>query len=318
MKLDLYLNSKMVATTVERSRGRQVVLEYTDQVDRDHPPETALLSCSLPTPGPSRPAATRAFLEGLLPEGEALCTIASTTIGARLDLEAIAPAQRVFVTERFDRIVDGSSPVKRLHQEDMCQALGLRPRDKYQIGRPSQNMARLLRRWATDPARSVRELFSQLVFRAVVGDEDGHGKNYGLLLEGGKVALAPLYDCLSTQIYPSLAGRMGTQLGRQVNLAAVDLTALVEEGVACGIGESEATQLVDTLTDRILAAMQAISPPSVDVRALECVLGTIGLRVRRLREGKPMGVPPGKWLIPTANRAPGGTLDQNGRGSNRG
>jgi len=176
MKLDLYLNSKMVATTVERSRGRQVVLEYTDQVDRDHPPETALLSCSLPTPGPSRPAATRAFLEGLLPEGEALCTIASTTIGARLDLEAIAPAQRVFVTERFDRIVDGSSPVKRLHQEDMCQALGLRPRDKYQIGRPSQNMARLLRRWATDPARSVRELFSQLVFRAVVGDEDGHGK----------------------------------------------------------------------------------------------------------------------------------------------
>jgi len=136
------------------------------------------------------------------------------------------------------------------------------------------------------------ELFSQLVFRAVVGDEDGHGKNYGLLLEGGKVAVAPLYDCLSTQIYPSLAGRMGTQLGRQVNLAAVDLTALVEEGVACGIGESEATQLVDTLTDRILAAMQAISPPSVDVRALECVLGTIGLRVGRLREGKPMGVPP--------------------------
>ena len=299
MKLDLYLNSKMVATTVERSRGRQVVLEYTDQVDRDHPPETALLSCSLPTPGPSRPAATRAFLEGLLPEGEALRTIASTTIGARLDLEAIAPAttadavhllaeygrecagavavvphgtpydavaegsyrtvsdqqisnlldrlptrplgadlladirmslagaqaklllaridgrwaepvgglpsthilkptgrwplsadnetivmelarhagltdtsvwvedfgdQRVFVTERFDRIVDGSSPVKRLHQEYMCQALGLRPRDKYQIGRPSQNMTRLLRRWATDPARSVRSCFPNWSF----------------------------------------------------------------------------------------------------------------------------------------------------------
>jgi hypothetical protein len=45
----------------------------------------------------------------------------------------------------------------------MCQALGMRPVDKYNVGRPSQKMARLLRRFADHP-NEQRALFWQLAF----------------------------------------------------------------------------------------------------------------------------------------------------------
>lgn len=45
--------------------------------------------------------------------------------------------ERVIVVERYDRVVrDGV--VRRVHQEDVCQALGVRPEAKYQSeGGPS-------------------------------------------------------------------------------------------------------------------------------------------------------------------------------------
>lgn len=80
----------------------------------------------------------------------------------------------------------------------MCQALGLRPREKYSIGRPSRKMAALLRTVPTAPEVDARKLFAQTVFRTIVGDEDGHGKNYGLIIDNGEVDLAPLYDSLTS------------------------------------------------------------------------------------------------------------------------
>lgn len=46
--------------------------------------EVPLLSCSLPTPGRSGPAMARSFLEGLLPEGRALETMAPLLRGVQL------------------------------------------------------------------------------------------------------------------------------------------------------------------------------------------------------------------------------------------
>ena len=39
--------------------------------------------------------------------------------------------QWAIVVERFDRIVDGTQ-IDRLHQEDMCQAIGRMPEKKYE------------------------------------------------------------------------------------------------------------------------------------------------------------------------------------------
>ncbi len=59
------------------------------------------------------------------------------------------------VAERYDRNVASDGTIHRVHQEDMCQAVGLRPKDKYLIGRPSERMARVLREFADFPQREI-------------------------------------------------------------------------------------------------------------------------------------------------------------------
>jgi HipA-like protein len=82
-ELDLWLGGELVARTSSQRDGR-VRITYTDDVDERYEGGSALLSCSLPTPGRSEPAKAFAFLEGLLPEGRALVAAAATVRGVRL------------------------------------------------------------------------------------------------------------------------------------------------------------------------------------------------------------------------------------------
>ena len=443
MNLDIYLAGRHIASTVPRSRGRRFTIEYSTSVLADMPAESILLSCSLPTPGPSGPGNARAFLEGLLPEGHALEVMASRVRGVQLDSSDGSPAEpadvlnllaaygrecagaivlvptgqdmpgaghyrelndrqvaglitnlpnnplgsdlaagirmslagnqpklllarlgerwcepvdgaatthiikptgvwplsadneaivmgvaravgltqsatwvedfggtRALVAERFDRIVDPvAQTVTRRHQEDMCQALGLRPREKYSIGRPSRRMATLLRAVPTAPGVDARKLFEQTVFRTIVGDEDGHGKNYGLIIDDGEVDLAPLYDALTTMVYPELSGKMGTPVGRQENLAKVDLDALIEEGRACGIPERTSREIAVSLADRITTAVHRLPENGLDGVALDAVSRTLTMRATRLMDGEPMGSPPAGSALSTGRGRAAGTLD---------
>ena len=187
----------------------------------------------------------------------------------------------VLITERFDRqVVEGL--VQRSHQEDMCQALGLRPGDKYHVGRPSERMARLLRRLADQPVEAVEALFQQVAFRVIVGDEDGHGKNYSVRLDDGHVAMAPLYDSLCTLVYPQLSGRMGTPIGRQVRLPGVDHAALLEEAAAMGIPVNRAEELLDGLTGALRRGVEDLDDSLTNGWQSHPVTELVLRRIRRL------------------------------------
>lgn len=110
----------------------------------------------------------------------------------------------VIVVERFDRAIRGSR-VYRLHQEDMCQALGARPQTKYQNqGGPSPKaIAELLWNNSAESRRDVLTFADALIFNWLLGGTDAHAKNYSLLLEANSVSrLAPLYDLASSIPYP--------------------------------------------------------------------------------------------------------------------
>ena len=110
----------------------------------------------------------------------------------------------VLVVERFDRERRGATLV-RVHQEDLCQALGVSPASKYQSegGPGPADIARLM--WHTMPARvanvSVWRFADALVWNWVIAGTDAHAKNYGLLLAGSGIRLAPLYDIASALPY---------------------------------------------------------------------------------------------------------------------
>lgn len=119
----------------------------------------------------------------------------------RVDTAALAAAD-ANVLGNFSR----GTPIYRVHQEDMCQALGVHPSRKYQNegGPGPSNIIALLRSNAGGGASAIREdvdsFVRALLFNWLIGGTDAHAKNYSVLIGGGIVRLAPLYDLSS--IYP--------------------------------------------------------------------------------------------------------------------
>ncbi len=114
--------------------------------------------------------------------------------------------ESAIVVTRFDRI-EHQGQLIRVHQEDLCQALGIQPTSKYQSdGGPGPlAIAKLLRTHSSAPARDVDTFIDALAFNWLIGGTDAHAKNYALLFgRGGRVRLAPLYDLGSALPYPSL------------------------------------------------------------------------------------------------------------------
>ncbi|HOI10938.1 MAG TPA: type II toxin-antitoxin system HipA family toxin, partial [Myxococcota bacterium] len=86
------------------------------------------------------------------------------------------------LVRRYDRTVrDGQ--VVRLHQEDLCQALGRMPSMKYQEeGGPGfQDAMQVVREHSASPLVDARRLLGWQAFNLLVGNSDGHGKNLSLL-----------------------------------------------------------------------------------------------------------------------------------------
>jgi serine/threonine-protein kinase HipA len=109
------------------------------------------------------------------------------------------------VIERYDRQVKGNHIV-RIHQEDICQALGIMPTKKYQNegGPGPRDIVDLLRTYSTAREDDIDTFVAALGFNWLIAGTDAHAKNYSLLLGGPNVRLAPLYDVASILPYDDI------------------------------------------------------------------------------------------------------------------
>jgi serine/threonine-protein kinase HipA len=198
-----------------------------------------------------------AGFEGLV-ENEAFCL----ELAARCDLATARASRRrtgsglpYLLVERYDRdpTVD---PIRRLHQEDFCQALGQPSERKYQAeGGPSiADAMELIRAAAAIPAQDVPRFWEALVFNWLIGNCDAHGKNFSLLYDGGAPTLAPLYDLVSTSLYEDISRRLAMSIGGARLLEEVDLGAWVELARAVGLSERYAREAVAATTERVVFA----------------------------------------------------------------
>ncbi|MEY8562520.1 HipA domain-containing protein [Eggerthellaceae bacterium 3-80] len=106
------------------------------------------------------------------------------------------------ISERFDRRIEGVKQVARIHQEDFCQALSVDPENKYanEGGPNTASILSLLDKCSNSLENKIAFTL-QLFFHYLIGSPDAHGKNYGILLDGQEVKIAPLYDCASALAY---------------------------------------------------------------------------------------------------------------------
>ena len=138
---------------------------------------------------------------------EHLCLDAAHRVGlltAESHVETFGD-ERAIVLTRYDRIRTDEG-WRRIHQEDLCQALAVLPASKYQHeGGPSpERILTLLRTELAKPAadEAVTDLLEALVLNWLLAGTDAHAKNYSLLLSGRQVRMAPLYDVASILAYP--------------------------------------------------------------------------------------------------------------------
>jgi serine/threonine-protein kinase HipA len=110
--------------------------------------------------------------------------------------------ERALIVRRYDRTIDHGR-VRRIHQEDFCQALGVHPASKYQSdgGLSLEDMVRLLRDQGTQQNSDISLLCDAAAFNWLTLGVDAHAKNFSILLSGVEVRLAPLYDLGSMAPY---------------------------------------------------------------------------------------------------------------------
>jgi serine/threonine-protein kinase HipA len=188
--------------------------------------------------------------DGLV-ENEHLCQ----NIAARLGLPAansfvLSLDETYIVVERYDRLPPppGSLLVERIHQEDLCQALGLMPGRKYQEdGGPGiPQIVAHLRRASSVPDTDVDRFLRANIFNWLIGGTDGHAKNYSLLIGAGdEIRLAPLYDLSSQLSYPTLiAQRVAMKIGDHYDIARIGAEDWQKLARACALEEERVLAMV--------------------------------------------------------------------------
>ena len=173
-------------------------------------------------------------------------------------IERIGGRKAIVVT-RFDRKADGS----RVHQEDFCQALGVRA--KYQKDRgPS------LRDCFERSGVGGWPLWDQAMFAWLIGDEDKHAKNYSVQYPRGEAPrLAPVYDAVCTLAYPGLERGMAMRIGRAWRVDEVDARALRNEAGRCGLDPEQALERLRALAEKTREGLGAMKAEGRDVSMLE-------------------------------------------------
>ena len=117
----------------------------------------------------------------------------------------------LYAIERFDREPvekNGEKGVvrtfRRIHQIDLCQALGVAPSKKYESegGLGLHHLFGVLQGGFMErPIVAANAVVQWIAFNYLIGNLDAHAKNIAFLMRGHKAAVAPFYDMLCVEAY---------------------------------------------------------------------------------------------------------------------
>ena len=223
-----------------------------------------------------------------LAANEAFCLTLAKSIGLNAaEAEWRSIGGRAFLlVSRYDRITE-SGTTRRLHQEDFAQALGVLSSKKYASdgGPVFRDCFDLVRRAATDPETEILKLIDAALFNLVIGNADAHAKNFSLMRrDSGEVALAPLYDLVSTVVWPELSNRFAMKYGgartlEDMSIGSVERFA-ADAGVDFQIVRKRGVSLCESITRSVEANWE--TPGLTDRSAVSALAALIHDRARRV------------------------------------
>jgi serine/threonine-protein kinase HipA len=193
------------------------------------------------------------------------------------------------LVERFDRRRSGDGIVRRLHQEDLCQAFARPPTQKYEQegGTTLATALVLVRDQVRQPVLDVRRLIEWQAFNIVAGNSDGHAKNLAILYdEPGPPRLAPFYDIASTREYDRLDRRLALGVGGVRDPDRIGRAQWAAFADAIDVKPRVVLDLVADLAERCLAALDrwlVDAKQTHDTPVLDTLPRRIRTRARRLQ-----------------------------------
>lgn len=191
-------------------------------------------------------------------------------LARRIELNAVdarlveLAGRKALLVERYDRARDANGRVRRLHQEDLCQALGFPAELKYESqGGPSlRDCARLLRTQLRLGPVALQQFLDWIIYNAAIGNADAHAKNLSLLYPAsGGIVLAPWYDLVPVLTLPEsmIARDPALHIGHATRIDRVgadDWRALAAD---TGFAPRFVAARVRALTDAVSAAVVTVA-----------------------------------------------------------
>ena len=211
----------------------------------------------------------------------------------------VAGKRSYLLVDRYDRI-GTANDVRRLHQEDFCQALGRPPAAKYEFngtgtrGPSIADMFAVVRQRMT--ARDITRLLDAVIFNIAIGNVDSHAKNYSILLGPGAPQLAPLYDLMSGLAWTNITQNHAQAIGGQRRGRHIYGRHWRRMAEAAGLAARGTVQRVEQVTARLLrelplAVEEVATMPAgssmLEVFAKEIAERATEVRVHAGQEGVP-------------------------------
>ena len=222
-------------------------------------------------------------------ENECFCQRLAAAVGL-LSAESLVSSVRgrqYYVTMRFDRRESGGRVVRYL-QEDFCQAMGVEAERKYQVdGGPSASRCfRFLREHSFGLADQMRFVDFYL-YNFLIGNADAHAKNFSFLTTDGKMAVAPLYDAMSTVVYPTVCSTMAMEIGDRYAFPDVSRQSFADFARRCDINPkavlARLDALAETLPQKAAELGECMSDEGTPSPVFDEIRAVIGRHVSQIR-----------------------------------
>lgn len=221
------------------------------------------------------------------------------------------------VVTRYDRFADQSGMIRRLHQEDVCQALGIHPARKYESsGGPSvRRIIGEVLSGSSDPIRDRQTFVRSLVFNWLIAGTDAHGKNFSIIYgKGGAYRLAKLYDINSNLPYAAGDEKLAMRIGRNYYIGRISMNDWLNLARSIGYPVESMRQdlstMIETMPDQVQAAAASCRDHGLDHEVIDILVDRVcrHCRIASIRLNPDRALPARRGFDTTPLFSPAGTV----------
>ena len=130
-------------------------------------------------------------------------------------------------------------------------------------------------------------LLRTMLFNYIIGNCDAHGKNFSLVHANSEILLSPLYDLVSTTVYPSLTTKMAMKLGSNYQIEKITKSDFLKQAEILEIKNRFWISLIEEYSKKLIPAFEDVSKLnefSKSSELLEIMYEQIKIRLKRICE----------------------------------